>query len=313
MVRNPAAGTAAAIQPIGVGSAWMTCAARDSRTAQTRTVAGTARAWWCAAAAPDLQAGGDRHEFQDDGVGPGEPAALAVGGGEVVDVGERGGTGRDPDREHDQDLDDPFGPSLPARPGAAGGVVSGRLVVGHLRDVGIVVAGGAGAWWSLSLGRSAQGLAGAVAAVEPPHRACAGPSPAQVGVVGGGGGDREVGVAVVVGETLVQVPFPPRGGQREQDRPPPVGVAGQDPVAGDFGDQDVEGFGAGVVLEVERHRPAALGPDAVAVRADVRPGEGHARHRRRAGRTRPAAGTATPATTGPRWRRGGCGRGRRGR
>jgi hypothetical protein len=41
MARNPAAGSAAAIQPITNCSAWTTCAASDSTTATTRTVPGT--------------------------------------------------------------------------------------------------------------------------------------------------------------------------------------------------------------------------------------------------------------------------------
>jgi hypothetical protein len=55
-----------------------------------------------------VEAGGDGGQLQRHGVGPGEPAGLAVRGGDVVDVGERGGSGRAADRQHDERLGDAF-------------------------------------------------------------------------------------------------------------------------------------------------------------------------------------------------------------
>jgi hypothetical protein len=56
-----------------------------------------------AGAAPgaDVEAEVDGHEFDGDGVGPADPVGLAVGDGQVVDVGERGGAGHAADGEQD--------------------------------------------------------------------------------------------------------------------------------------------------------------------------------------------------------------------
>ena len=62
----------------------------------------------CALAAADLDSGGGRDEFGDDGVGPAEPGPVRWDDahGPVVDVGEGRGAGHAGDGEEDEDLDD---------------------------------------------------------------------------------------------------------------------------------------------------------------------------------------------------------------
>ena len=94
--RKARAGTAASSQPVMLGRAWATWAARDECGGGDEDGHRVGGGAVLAFAAADLDSGRGGGQFGDDGVGPAEPASgsgRGVAHGPVVDVGERGGAG----------------------------------------------------------------------------------------------------------------------------------------------------------------------------------------------------------------------------